>query len=209
MRAAAIWWASCLAIFAAGLPGFSAFFMLMRLYQATQNTRTMFWIYLMENGLTVVAALALNPILGVPGLVVAWVGPTPSGRRWPPTTCAAGWARSAARYTVRALARILIASGITGAAAFGVGRLFPSGAGDPVLIARLVAQVGVGAARLSGGGVGHRHQRGGSGGRAGPPGTLEIQKVTSARSRQPAWASTTATCCEPESNTNVPAGVPW
>ncbi len=65
----------CLAIFAAGLPGFSAFFLLMRLYQAMQNTRTMFWIYLMENGLTVVAALALDPILGVPGLVLAWVGP--------------------------------------------------------------------------------------------------------------------------------------
>ncbi len=135
----------CLAIFAAGLPGFSAFFLLMRLYQAMQNTRTMFWIYLMENGLTVVAAIVLNPILGVPGLVLAWVGPY---------TIAAAFAAYDLRhrvgslggsYTVRALARILVASGAAVAAAYGVGRLFPSGAGDPVLIARVVAQVGVAA----------------------------------------------------------------
>ena len=198
----------CLAIFAAGLPGFSAFFMLMRLYQATQNTRTMFWIYLMENGLTVVAALALNPILGVPGLVLAWVGPYTIGAVVAAYDLRRRVGSLGGTYTVRALARILIASGITGAAAFGVGRLFPSGAGDPVLIARLVAQVVVGAlvylamARAIG------IKEVGLVARLARRVALADQKVTSARSRHPAWASTTATCCDPESNTKVPAGVP-
>ena len=62
--------------FLAGLPGlFSAFFLLMRAFQAMQDARTMFRIYLLENGLTVVAALALSPLLGVPGLALAWVAP--------------------------------------------------------------------------------------------------------------------------------------
>ena len=69
---------SCLAIFAAGLPGFSAFFLLMRLYQAMQNTRTMFWIYLFENGLTVVAALVLDPIWASPAWPWPGSGRTPS-----------------------------------------------------------------------------------------------------------------------------------
>ena len=46
-------------------------------------------------------------------------------------------------YTVRALVRILAASGVTVGAAFAVGRLFPSRGGDAVLVVRLVAQVGV------------------------------------------------------------------
>jgi putative peptidoglycan lipid II flippase len=133
---------ACLAIFAAGLPGFSAFFLLMRLYQAMQNTRTMFWIYLMENGLTVVAAVLLNPILGVPGLVLAWVGPYTLASAVAAYDLRHRVGSLGGTYTVRALARILLASGVAVAAAFGVGRLFPSGAGDVVLIARVVAQVG-------------------------------------------------------------------
>jgi putative peptidoglycan lipid II flippase len=136
----------CLAIFAAGLPGFSAFFLLMRLYQAMQNTRTMFWIYLMENGLTVVAALLLNPILGVPGLVLAWVGPYTIGAAVAAYDLRRRVGSLGGTYTVRALGRILVASGVAVAAAYGVGRLFPGGADDVVLVARLVAQAGVGAA---------------------------------------------------------------
>src|SRR5262249_44550793 len=61
---------STLALFAVGLPGFSAFFLLMRLYQAMQNARIMFWIYALENGLTVIAALVLDHFFGVPGLAL-------------------------------------------------------------------------------------------------------------------------------------------
>ncbi len=136
---------TCLAIFAAGLPGFSAFFLLMRLYQAMQNTRTMFWIYAFENALTLIAALVLDPILGVPGLVLAWVGPYSIAALIAAYDLRHRVGSLGGTYTVRAIARILIASGITVAVVVGVGRLFPSGAGDAVLIARLIAQAGVGA----------------------------------------------------------------
>jgi len=66
-----------LTIFSLGLPGFSAYLLLMRAFQSKQDTRSMFWLYVVENGLTIVAALVLYPLVGAPGLVVAWIGRTP------------------------------------------------------------------------------------------------------------------------------------
>lgn len=63
-----------LAIFAVGLPGFSCYLLMMRAFQSRQDARSMFWMYVLENLLTVVAALALYPFIGVSGLVVAWMG---------------------------------------------------------------------------------------------------------------------------------------
>jgi putative peptidoglycan lipid II flippase len=62
------------ALFALGLPGFSAYLLLMRAYQAMQDTRSMFWLYAIENGLTIVLAVALYPLFGVGGLALGWVG---------------------------------------------------------------------------------------------------------------------------------------
>jgi putative peptidoglycan lipid II flippase len=61
------------ALFAVGLPGFSAYLLLMRAYQAMQDTRSMFWLYVVENGVTIVLAAALYPALGVGGLALGWV----------------------------------------------------------------------------------------------------------------------------------------
>ncbi|HUC14248.1 MAG TPA: murein biosynthesis integral membrane protein MurJ [Acidimicrobiales bacterium] len=66
---------STLSIFALGLPGFSAYLLLMRAFQSKQDTRSMFWLYIGENALTVVAALTLYPSFGVRGLAAAWIGP--------------------------------------------------------------------------------------------------------------------------------------
>jgi putative peptidoglycan lipid II flippase len=66
---------STLSVFALGLPGFSAYLLLMRAFQSKQDTRSMFWLYVGENALTVVAALALYPSFGVRGLAAAWIGP--------------------------------------------------------------------------------------------------------------------------------------
>lgn len=63
-----------LAIFALGLPGFSTYLLVMRAFQAKQDTRSMFWLYVLENGLTVVGALILYPVIGIRGLAVAWIG---------------------------------------------------------------------------------------------------------------------------------------
>ena len=57
--------------FAAGLPGFSIFLLLVRAYQSMQDTRTAFALYLVENGLNVALALALYPAYGVRGLAAS------------------------------------------------------------------------------------------------------------------------------------------
>jgi putative peptidoglycan lipid II flippase len=61
------------ALFAVGLPGFSAYLLLMRAYQAMQDTKSMFWLYVLENGATIILATALYPFLGVGGLALGWV----------------------------------------------------------------------------------------------------------------------------------------
>ncbi|MGI8685340.1 MAG: polysaccharide biosynthesis C-terminal domain-containing protein, partial [Acidimicrobiales bacterium] len=53
-------------------PGFSAFLFLMKAFQAMQDTRSVFYLYLVENGLNAVLAVALYPSLGVQGLALAY-----------------------------------------------------------------------------------------------------------------------------------------
>jgi putative peptidoglycan lipid II flippase len=65
---------SLLIVFALGLPGYSTYLLLMRAFQSKQDTRSMFWLYVVENLLTVVAALGLYPLFGIYGLVAAWIG---------------------------------------------------------------------------------------------------------------------------------------
>ena len=66
--------ATMLTFFALGLPGFSTYLLLMRAFQSKQDTRSMFWLYVAENALTIVGALGLYPLVGGAGLVVAWIG---------------------------------------------------------------------------------------------------------------------------------------
>lgn len=133
---------STLALFATGLPGFSAFFLLMRAYQAMQEARAMFWLYAIENALTVIAALVLEPFLGVPGLALGWVAPYTivSFVAWVDLRRRVG--RLGGPHTTRAIVRIVLAGGLAGGVAAVIGIPFPSDATDPVLVVRLVAQVG-------------------------------------------------------------------
>jgi len=64
--------AAVLAVMATGLPAFSIFLLLMRAYQSMQDTRTVFWLYLVENAANVVLALALYPSMGVNGLALSF-----------------------------------------------------------------------------------------------------------------------------------------
>jgi putative peptidoglycan lipid II flippase len=138
---------SSLALFAIGLPGFSAYFLLMRVYQATQDGKGMFWIYALENGMTIVAALVLDALVGVPGLALAWVGPYTIAavvaavdlRR---RVASFGWSR-----ILRLLVRVALASGVAVAVVVLIGLPFPSVAqsNDAVLVGRLLLQAGAGA----------------------------------------------------------------
>jgi len=60
-----------LALLALGLPGFCTFLFVVRVLQSMQRTRLAFWLYVIENGLNVVLALALVHALGVRGLAVS------------------------------------------------------------------------------------------------------------------------------------------
>lgn len=133
---------STLALFATGLPGFSAFFLLMRAYQAMQEARVMFWIYALENAATVVLALALEPVLGVPGLALAWVAPYTIASLLAAADLRRRIGRLGGAHTVRSLVRISVAGGLAAGAAALLGVPFPSHAGDAVLVARLLVQVG-------------------------------------------------------------------
>lgn len=64
--------AGVLACFAAGLPGFSAFLLLTRAFQAMEDTRTVFWLYVIENAINIVLAVALFPAFGVQGLAASY-----------------------------------------------------------------------------------------------------------------------------------------
>jgi len=63
--------AGALAMFAFGLPGYCAYLYVVRVLQAMQRTKVAFWLYLVENGLNVIFALALVHPLGVRGLALS------------------------------------------------------------------------------------------------------------------------------------------
>ena len=63
--------AGTLALMAIGLPAFSTWLFLTSAYQAMQDTRSLFFLYLVENAINIVAALVLYPALGVEGLGLA------------------------------------------------------------------------------------------------------------------------------------------
>lgn len=61
-----------LALFAIGLPGYCLFFLATRTFQALQDTRAAFVMYVIENGLNVLVAFLLYKPLGVRGLALAY-----------------------------------------------------------------------------------------------------------------------------------------
>jgi putative peptidoglycan lipid II flippase len=64
--------ASVLALFALGLPGFCVFFLATRAFQAMQDTRSAFVLYVLENGLNILVAVLLYRPLGVRGLALSY-----------------------------------------------------------------------------------------------------------------------------------------
>jgi putative peptidoglycan lipid II flippase len=63
--------AQVLTMFALGLPGFSVYLFLMRAFQSMQDTRSAFYLYLLENGLNVALGFALFSAMGVKGLALS------------------------------------------------------------------------------------------------------------------------------------------
>ncbi len=138
--------AGTLEFFALGLPGFSAFLPLIRALQAMKDTRAMFFIYALENALSVVLAFALYPSFGDRGLAVAFVGPY--------TVAAIVAARYIRRkvgplggvYTARSIGRTIVATAAMAVVVVGIDAILPHGTAYPVLVVRLLVDVGAGAA---------------------------------------------------------------
>jgi putative peptidoglycan lipid II flippase len=132
-----------LRFFALGLFQFSAFMLCLRAFYAMQDTRTPALINVFAVGLNTVANLILFPILGVRGLALGHA-------------LAYTFAAVAALVILRrrlggleggavgrGLARVLVASALTGAAAWGGARLISETLGADTLIEQIV-QVGAG-----------------------------------------------------------------
>lgn len=66
--------ADTLAAFAVGLPFFSTYLFALRAFYALHDTRTPFLLNCFENALNIGLALALYPVLGIPGLAIAFSG---------------------------------------------------------------------------------------------------------------------------------------
>jgi putative peptidoglycan lipid II flippase len=136
--------AAALALFSIGLPGFCTFLYMVRIFQAMQDTRTAFRLYVVENGINIVFGVLLVGPLGVRGLALSLSIAY---------TLAALLAMAVVRQRVGGLGgddlttpvkRVLAASGVMAAAV--VVALNISGANSGFgLLARVVAAVVVGA----------------------------------------------------------------
>jgi putative peptidoglycan lipid II flippase len=131
-----------LMIFAFGLPGFSTYLLIMRAFQAKQDTRSMFWLYVAENATTVIAALLLYPALGARGLVIAWIGAYTLMLPF-------AWVRLRKSVPlsvpVSSFSRTALATTVMAGAVVGLGLLVPIGQGTASSAGRLVLLVSVGA----------------------------------------------------------------
>jgi putative peptidoglycan lipid II flippase len=137
---------SCLTLFALGLPGYSAFLLLMRGFQAMQDARAMFRVYLLENALSVALSFALYPSLGVRGLCLAWVAPYTLCSFVATAQLQRRMGSLGGSLTVRALVRIGLSTAVMAAVIYGIGRIGPANGGDLLLAGRLIAEVIVGTA---------------------------------------------------------------
>ena len=147
--------ADVLALMALGLPAFSAYLLLIRAFQAMQEARAVFFLYLGENAVNIVLALALYPAFGVRGLAFAFAAAYGVGTLTALLVMRRHTNGIDARTLGTAALRVLIASGAMAAAAYGVSELI-GGEHGLRLVARVGAGVGAGvtvyvlAARLLG-----------------------------------------------------------
>jgi len=132
--------------FVIGLPGFSAFVLLMRAYQAMQDTKTMFKLYAIENLLSLVATYPAYEARGVEGLALAWSLPYTVVA----IIAAVGLRRRigslGGSLTIRALTRIMALAAVMGVVLAALRAVLPGGGGTVGLVARLAVEVAGGGA---------------------------------------------------------------
>ena len=138
---------TCLAV---GLPGFSAFLFLTRVWQSMQDTRMTFLLYVVENAVNIVLAVLLFPRFGAPGLGAAYGAAYTIAAvlalvvlsRWLP----AGWLGGMGAFTARLLAATAALAVAVVAALAAVGAALPPGSTRAAL--QIAVAIPAGAAAL-------------------------------------------------------------
>jgi putative peptidoglycan lipid II flippase len=133
--------AGTLALMALGLPAFSAWLFLTAAYQAMQNTRSLFFLYLVENAVNVVAAVALYPVLGVQGLGLAYAVAYAAGTAAAVVDLRRRTGGVDGPAVIRSLTRIAVATAVMAASAALVARVVGSEHGLGALLRAGVATV--------------------------------------------------------------------
>jgi putative peptidoglycan lipid II flippase len=137
---------TCLAL---GLPGFSAFLFLTRVWQSMQDTRMTFLLYVVENAVNIILAVLLFPRFGAPGLGAAYGAAYTIAAalalvvlsRWLP----AGWSRGTGAFAARlAAATAALAVAVTATLA-AVGAALPPGSTRAALQIALAVPAGAAA----------------------------------------------------------------
>ena len=150
--------AGTLACFALGLPGFSGFLFLTRVWQSMQDTRMTFLFYVVENSINIVLAVLLFPRFGVQGLAAAYgaaytlaalVTLAVLSRRLP-----AGWLAGIGAFALRLGLATAAMAAVVALALAGVGAALPPGSTQAAI--QLALAVAVGAAAFLGASAGLR-----------------------------------------------------
>ena len=140
--------AETLACFAIGLFAFSAYLFTLRGFYAMQDTKTPFLLNCLENGINILLALAFYPLFGVQGLALSWsiayivamfVSLEAMRRRL---------GRLEGREMIDTLARVLVATVVLGALAWGVSTVVGYGTPGRAIVAVIAALVVGGAGFL-------------------------------------------------------------
>jgi putative peptidoglycan lipid II flippase len=127
--------------FSCGLPGFSVYLFTLRGFYAMHDTRTPFFLNLLQNTMQVALSLALEPLLGVPGLALAY------GLAYSGAALVALWVLKSrtgsldARRVGRTIARITAACAALALAVLGIAGRVGSDAGVGALVRTTVGLV--------------------------------------------------------------------
>jgi putative peptidoglycan lipid II flippase len=135
--------AGILRFFALGLFQFSAFMLCLRAFYAMQDTRTPALINVMAVAVNTVANVALFPLIGVRGLALGYAVAYTVAAATALVVLRRRLGGLEGRSLGRGMARILVAAGLTAAAAWGGARLISESIGADTLTEQVV-QVGVG-----------------------------------------------------------------
>jgi putative peptidoglycan lipid II flippase len=127
--------------FGVGLPGFSVYLFTLRGFYAMHDTRTPFFLNLFQNGLQIGLCFALQPLLGVPGLSLAY------GLAYTGAALVALWVLKSrvgsldARRVGRTIGKILIACAALSLAVLGIAGRVGGDAGVGALVRTTVGLV--------------------------------------------------------------------